>query len=195
MRKICFNELYRLNDAVLTGYKEMTRRIANISLRHSNEYPEELTDEQKQSIIEKLSPYKVGEIVAIAQRYSDVEREYLDHKIDYPFSNFPHGEAPIESAGWKNKMFVKPDVMPHQIKITDIRLERLQDISDEDCLKEGIDRCEKEWGYWEHVDSGLNFYAFDTIRQAFASLIDKVSGKGTWEKNPWVFVYSFRLVK
>ena len=76
-----------------------------------------------------------------------------------------------------------------------IDVQRLQDISDEDCLKEGIDRCEKEWGYWEHVNGSFNFYAFDTIRKAFASLIDKVSGKGTWEKNPWVFVYSFILIK
>lgn len=192
MRKICFNELYRLNDAVLTGYKEMTRRIANISLRHSNEYPEELTDEQKQTIIEKLSPYKVGEIVAIAQRYSDVEREYLDHKIDYPFSNFPHGEAPIESAGWKNKMFVKPDVMPHQIKITDIRLERLQNITKEDCLKEGIKLVDER--YIVENQNGVVLYTNDPIL-AFSFLINKVSGKGTWEKNPWVFVYSFRLVK
>ena len=36
---------------------------------------------------------------------------------------------------------------------------------------------------------------FDTPREAFAVLIDKVSGRGTWKSNPWVVVYEFELVK
>lgn len=36
---------------------------------------------------------------------------------------------------------------------------------------------------------------FNTPRQAFAALIDKVSGRGTWDCNPWVVVYEFELVK
>lgn len=81
--------------------------------------------------------------------------------------------------------------MPHRIRITDIVVERLQDISDEDCLKEGIE-------YVRSIDKyffcGVNYY-FDTPRAAFAELIDKVSGKGTWEKNPYVFAYEFETVK
>lgn len=98
--------------------------------------------------------------------------------------------------GKKNKMFVKADLMPHQIRITNIHLQRLQDISDEDCLKEGI---KKSW--WSD-SSGKQLYGFGehddkytSPREAYAALIDKVSGKGTWEKNPWVFVYDFELVK
>ena len=33
-----------------------------------------------------------------------------------------------------------------------------------------------------------------TPREAFASLIDKVSGRGTWKSNPWVFVYEFEPI-
>lgn len=115
-------------------------------------------------------------------------------------------------AGWKNKMFVKAEFMPRQIRITDIRLERLQDISDEDCLAEGIRRWADEKEYASNntirksVDelkaAGYDAYAipecwscFASPRAAYAALIDKVSGKGTWEKNPWVFVYEFELVK
>ena len=99
--------------------------------------------------------------------------------------------------GWTNKMFVKADLMPRHIEFTDRKVERLQDISDEDCLKEGI-----------YEDSGDDkfppsiFYefegnkddGFDTPREAFAALIDKVSGKGTWDSNPYVFCYEFVLV-
>lgn len=36
---------------------------------------------------------------------------------------------------------------------------------------------------------------FDTPREAFAALIDRTSGKGTWQSNPFVFVYEYKLVK
>ena len=86
-------------------------------------------------------------------------------------------------------------LMPHQIRITGIKCERLQDISKEDCMKEGIlgdveyDKYEV-YGLFGNSDDG-----FDTPREAFASLIDKVSGRGTWDRNPWVVVYEFELVK
>lgn len=43
-----------------------------------------------------------------------------------------------ESAGWTNKMFVRANLMKRHIRITDVKVERLRDISEEDCLKEGI---------------------------------------------------------
>ena len=88
-------------------------------------------------------------------------------------------------------MFVRADLMPHRIRITNVRVERLQDISDEDCLKEGI--IEELFGttpaYW------VLDVCFSNIRHAFRNLIDKVSGKGTWDSNSYVFVYEFELVK
>ena len=91
-------------------------------------------------------------------------------------------------------MFVAPSLMPHQIQITDVRVERLQDISDEDCLKEGIRKVVNE----NNID--VQYYVghdacFETPREAFAHLIDKVSGKGTWNSNPYVWVYDFGLMK
>lgn len=85
--------------------------------------------------------------------------------------------------------------MPHQIRITGINCERLQDISDADCLREGIryipEICKF---YFEDVRREEGFY-FDNHREAFASLIDKVSGRGTWASNPWVVAYEFELLK
>lgn len=138
--------------------------------------------------------YKVGEIVAIAQSYADIGIE--------PFA--------FCEAGWRNKMFVKPDLMPHQIKVTNIRIQRLQDISDEDCLAEGVVKSvhniptqapQSIVGYYpsqslkEAADKVGWGHTYSTPQYAYAALIDKVSGKGTWESNPWVFVYEFELVK
>ena len=95
-------------------------------------------------------------------------------------------------ACWNNKMFISASILPHRIKITNIRIERLQDIGEEDCLKEGIKR--KNERYVVENEKGVCFYTNDVIL-AFRFLIDKTCGKGTWESNPWVFVYDFELIK
>ena len=104
----------------------------------------------------------------------------------------------LASKGWDNKMFVKADLMPHQIQIRDLRIERLQDISEEDCMKEGVyrDYGDTEFPPQEFYDYDWNEdNGFDTPREAFASLIDKVSGRGTWDRNPFVWRIEFELVK
>ena len=61
--------------------------------------------------------------------------------------------------------------MPHQIKITNIRIERLQDISDEDCIKEGIQKGDFINTWNTYYFDGCN-KVFKTPKEAFASLID-----------------------
>lgn len=186
MKKILFNDKFCLTLAVLNGAKTMTRRVLrdNVPLGNWEE-------------TQKHLPYKVGEVVAIAQSYKEI----------YPNADFEMvGDGFMkESAGWTNKMFVKADLLPHHIKITDVKVERLQDISKEDCLKGGIIFIESlsiigEDAYFFAVkrkvrqmyDNILKF--FSSPQRAYADLIDKISGKGTWESNPFVVAYSFELV-
>lgn len=103
-------------------------------------------------------------------------------------------------------MLTKAELMPHQIRITGIKCERLQDISDEDCIKEGIfvneyvgngKKCH-HYGFDGFFDETAGWFArgwYNTPREAFATLIDKVYGRRTWGLNPWVVVYEFELVK
>ena len=109
------------------------------------------------------------------------------------------GEAHDGMPGWCNKMFVKAEYMPHSISITATKLERLQDISDEDCLREGIHEGEfmNTWDkyYFDEWGDVPNHITFKTPREAFAALIDRISGKGTWQRNPWVYAYEFELLK
>ena len=181
MKKIMFNDRYGLTQAVLEGRKTMTRRIVKgVLLGHvQNGMP---------GMAVVGAPYKVGEVVAVAQAYKDA---------------FGCPDALSDGlAGWNNKMFVKAGNMPHKIRITNVRIEGLQDISDEDCLREGIvaDKCKTHFnGYaydWCYDQDGdiLASCWYKTPREAFAALIDKVSGKGTWASNPWVFVYEFEWV-
>lgn len=187
MQKIMFNSKFGLEQAVLEGRKTMTRR--SVSDKILNKYQDYLNWWNTQKGGFKVpedefyrceSPFKVNDVIAIAQRYCDVL-----HCADVPKG----GEK-----GWGNKMFVKAELMPHHIEITNVRVERLQDCSDEDCLKEGIDRFEKEWGCWDKEGCSFYTFSFDSPREAFAALIDKISGKGTWESNPFCFCYTFELI-
>ena len=206
MKKIMFNDRYGLTKAVLDGRKTVTRRIITVQPANDDMMAHICYNEDKyigwQFITappigkvaksEIFKPhYKVGEIVAVAQRYQDI--------FDYSNCVNPYAwEDDDKPSGWTNKMFTKAELMPHQIRITGIRCERLQNISDEDCFKEGINASNShEIGYgipWVYEFEGSKM-AYYTPREAYAALIDKVSGKGTWDKNPYVFVYDFELIK
>ena len=181
MKKIMFNDRYGLTQAVLDGRKTQIRRI--IRGVYSIVFSGHTID-----MMQNYKPsYKVGEVVAVAQSYKDAGIEDVTDKDGFLYHTFT-------IAAWDNKMFVRSDLMPHRIRITNVRIERLQDISDEDCLKEGIRKVVNENG----ID--VQYYVahaacFENPREAFAYLIDKVSGKGTWESNTYVFVYDFELVK
>lgn len=188
-----FNDQYGLTEAVLDGRKTQTRRIAyEKPFKHirSCGFIMEGKDKGKLAIndgneIVAKSTYKIGEVVAVAQRYSDI-----------PFANDIFIRAvPI---GCSNKMFVKSSLMPHQIKITNIRCERLQDISTDDCMKEGIYCCHMVWyhdsySYDATNDSERKKWWYITPIEAYKMLSSKLHLN--WDSNPLVFVYDFKLVK
>ncbi len=222
MKKIMFNDRFCLTQAVLDGTKTMTRRIEkptemlfNIPKRRLNRmddiaeivkgfddngkwYFNFLKGNGNESIGFLYPRYQVGEVVAIAQSYEDAH-VVGDTTLDYPFI-FDDGDA-----GYCNKMFVKAALMPHHIKITDVWMEKLQAISDNDCLREGIKKSSlgyyinglkvKDWRKEAHreTENGC-MKLFPTPRETYAVLIDKISGKGTWLRNPWMVVYEFQKV-
>lgn len=198
-----FNDRYGLTQAVIEGRKTMTRRLVDPKSKYEKlrfvqpciamEYGlYGYTRNDGWVIIQK---YKIGEVVAVAQSYNSFYDDTYNPVL------FPAG------AGWGNKMFVKAELMPYQIRITGIKCERLQDISDAECMKEGVVggiigyyvpgiKC-KDWSKESYVDTedGRTWKLFPTPREAFATLIDKVSGRGAWARNPWVVAYEFELVK
>ena len=189
-KKIMFNDKFCLTKAVLARTKTMTRRLLKEGTPLGN------WEETKKHL-----PYKVGEIVAIAQSYKDIIEclpMYSDAILDEV--GIPRKEF---KAGWTNKMFVKADLLPHHIRITDVKVERLQSISDDDILCEGIRE--------ERFAGGDSMFFYNktfirdkkqcveqiynsTARRAFASLMYKIVGGNTWHSNPFVVAYSFELV-
>ena len=222
MKKIMFSDEFMLTQAVLEGRKTQTRRLLTLTLHKKADRGNALIEVSPSKVFfedgkwkfvyddyvfllpkENYPKYRVGEVVAVAQSYRDcggINEEGV------PMWEIISQKVGSTNAGWNNKMFVVSSLMPHQIRITDVRVEKLQDISGNDCLKEGVVVNEPK------IKGGINIYypceylrscakevgwgrVFHTPREAFANLINKVSRKDTWESNPYVFVYDFELVK
>lgn len=224
MQKIGFCERYMLTTAVLERFKTNTRRLEKALERAVAEYEKQhgesfeiitqYWDEKrkkvccltKHGIIHVGTNYKLNEVVAVAQSYEDIYHhggpEYGSYELvnNYRRLHIRPWKDITQQAGWSNKMFVKPSLMPHQIQITGIRIERLQDISDADCIKEGIIQSVDGVNMFTFdgwIKKGYQQYSYTSPREAFAALIDRpgVGRKGLWEDNPFVVVYEFKLVK
>lgn len=213
MKKIMFNDKYGLTEEVLLGRKTQTRRIItcpktykgqdvrgfNVYIRKSDgamiEWPKMYDADEREFEGGYILPkYKVGEVVAVAQSYKDIACGALWDDLKEAYRT-----EPTKLAGWTNKMFVRADQMPHQIRITNVRIERLQDISSPDCLAEGVmdERLYKNnnpFGFY-FCNTKLASIFFKTPQEAYAWLVNKVCKRGTWERNPWVWVFEFELVK
>lgn len=185
-----------LTQLVIEGKKDMTRR---------------LTTDRRQ--------YEVGEKVALAEAYGFIWRELNaipDKQIAYMrrLRSVLNVEHPSIIPAWENKLFVRPELMRYQIEITGKRTEHLQDISDEDILREGVfhGMCSSrnietgETGDYTwldikrkklpngHYHVNIKHNVHSNIRECFIEMINHICGKGTWEQNPDVYVYTFKLI-
>lgn len=203
-----FSDAYGLTEAVLSGRKTQTRRIIPQSVvKKASEYHLKYFEATLDAIsereaieqiyfVERLAnlPYQVGEVIAVAQCYKDIVEHLAKKAYDVAEWMDDHNITK-DMAGWTNKMFVRADLMPHQIRITNVGVERLQDISDEDCEKEGLRVFKNGFACFDDKKYIAKSNIFSTPREAYAALIYHISGKGVWASNPWVLVYDFELVK
>lgn len=197
MKKMMFNDRCELTQAVIEGRKTVTRRVIDNNLTQFHAINDDGSIELVgyKRVYRFMPKYKVGEIVAVAQSYKNAG--YAEDKIFYRYikehDGYLQGLA-INDKGWANKMYVCADLMPHQVRILDVRAERLQDITDEDCLREGIRYLDDiDCYYFGETKYNEGFY-LNTPRKAFSALIDEIGGKGTWDSNPWVWRIEFKLV-
>ena len=71
------------------------------------------------------------------------------------------------------------------LEITDVRVERLQDISEADAMAEGV-----HYSLLEKIQAGQDRWA----RHAYKKLWESIHGPGSWDLNPWVWVVEFKGV-
>jgi hypothetical protein len=167
-------------QAILAGRKTMTRRKVK---------PQGaiLTDKLARSL--KVQPPKQENSPVIKCPYGQpgdvlwVRETFCGDGLEIPFDYKANFTKDAHGTGWKPSLFMPKAACRIFLQITNIRVERLQDISESDALAEGIDR-EKLSGDFEH-----------TPVQEFENLWQSINGEESWEENPFVWVIEFKQIE
>lgn len=210
MKKRMFKDKFGLTYMVIQGKKTMTSDILPelgpetelVGTNGKGEFEFRIGGNYETVAIKPK--FKVGEVVAIAQNYKDagyhpgtIQRAMLKidgvmQKGDFAMSNLP---------GWRNKMFVRAELMPHLIRIENVKCERLRQISELDILKEGVlrfERCFDDYPYvverYIYSIPGIDC-RYNSALEPFLRIVRDIFGKGTWEKNPYRIAYEFTLIQ
>ena len=208
-----------MTKAILDGHKTQTRRVIKIdTVMYDN--PQILEPDscvkfniasggcQNYSVPPHFenSKYQVGDVVwvrepaSVIQWSNDTLKMELGYKADRHrvWIDIPKrflDEYDFVKSKWIKEYYSVPNGCIKEmarifLKITDVRVERLQDISDEERLKEGIN----PFITWEHKPHEKK--QSNMIGGEFTLLWNKTAPKGyKWEDNPYVFVYEFERVE
>ncbi|MFC4219033.1 hypothetical protein [Flagellimonas marina] len=96
---------------------------------------------------------------------------------------------------WKPSIHMPKDACRLFLRVLDVRIERLHDISNESAIAEGIAKHAFAPGYKNYINPSkfLAFGDFDSARTSFFSLWISINGESSFDANPWVWVYSFEI--
>lgn len=89
---------------------------------------------------------------------------------------------------WKPSIFMPRALSRLWLRVTNVRVERLQSISEEDAIAEGVDLN----GPVGHIPTALEM---GKARYQYANLWNSINGQGSWDANPFVWVYSFERIE
>lgn len=191
MKGICFKEC--LFWKTIEEKKNQTRRIivsptgafAVHTFKGDTFVDAWTTDEEGRELRPLFPRYQSGEIAYLKEPYATVDGEVI-----YKY-NKDTDTPKREGVRWKNKLFMPESAARYFIEFANHTAERLQSISPGDCIKEGIFRhISHNKVYYKNGHDGL---MYETPVCAYAALIDRINGRGTWESNPWVWVYNYKL--
>jgi hypothetical protein len=197
-------------QAIIEGHKTMTRRIIKPQPIDIDDYCGENPDlvgisNGKTSIqcneLQKIihCPYgQKGDMLWVRETFAIVTSVIQTHPISIFKANYPDSIEELTSYMLANNNNWKPSIhMPKSsariwLQITDIRVERLQDITNEDAIAEGIESAigvEKMY----RVYTVKNGWTHDAIG-SFSTLWMHVNGHESAKSNPWVWVVSFKVL-
>lgn len=113
----------------------------------------------------------------VLYRADGYEAECKRHGFDSPF-------PPESEVRWRSAIHMPRWASRLNLEVIDVRVERLQNITEEDAKAEG---CNPD-------DSSLNPNDIGPARQVFGNLWDNINGPGAWDKNPWIAAYTFLVI-
>lgn len=197
-------------QAILSGNKTMTRRVVKHkckiedlspmirSTQNENDWDKLiLTDENGEDFL--IEPkYKVGDVLWVRETYN-TELAMKGEENEVGKTNFYVYKADAQREyqdiiyKWKPSIFMPREAARLFLKVTEVRVERLQDISEEAAISEGVSRYPKSpiYGYKNYCDE-TNFVL--SAKESFETLWKKINGETSWNENPYVWVIGFERI-
>ena len=213
-KPIIFNT--EMVKAILDRRKTQTRRPIKLNIKKDNKTNSlngaVFTIDNKlyfeHNLIENFSKYKVGDILYVKETWTLGKkftikpenvwyiRNDLGNEVYYKADLNDNFYDPDNICKWKPSIHMPKEYARIFLKVTNVRVERLKDISDDDCIKEGIKRkidgSGKSW-YSTSIDKEAEY---DSQITPFRLLWNSKAKDGyKWEDNPYVFVYEFERIK
>ncbi len=209
-------------EMVLTiqdGRKTQTRRIVKpqpiddtvnsgyvFSGDHKNAYKNDALHQPWQERFVELAPIQVGDILYVKETWQPFDGTFSHHVFRADARTIPgvpglwwrneNGvDLPCEPK-WKSALFMPYQAARIFLKVTNVRIERLQDISEADAWAEGCKRGDPTdngsfFPAEEPDPSGTGDRGWDSAEDWYADLWEQINGPGLWEANPYVWVYTF----
>lgn len=192
-KQILFNT--PMVQAILDGRKTMTRRVVKSPyFVDAHGKPMAMRPAPKGSYVYRQigmmpypeTPYKSGDILWVRETWA--YKPYNNNKIYY-FADGELGSLNVER--WKPSIHMPREAARIFLRVTNVRVERLQDITEDDALNEGV-KDPYDYQNSDYYDQP-HMRGIEINKSAFAGLWDSINAKRgySWESNPWVFVYEF----
>lgn len=197
--------------AILNKRKIQTRRIAK-PIKHpdwGNEYSPGalITEKESNSVIERACPYgSKGERLWVRETFSQ-HPQFADIAYRADGEEFEDSDGFLWAPKWKPPIHMPRSASRILLEITGVRVERLQDISEQDAVFEGLKALTKDDGktikygipdndgYPGNDDIGWHWCDWHVSPiLAYKRLWESINGKGSWVLNPWVWVIEFKLI-
>ena len=96
--------------------------------------------------------------------------------------------------GWKPSIHMPKEAARIFLEVSNVRVERLRDISEDDAIAEGIERVSIA-PFVHRFKNYLCNNKFIGPKESFKTLWMKINGEDSWNANPWVWVYEFKVVE
>lgn len=152
-----------------------------------NEYrlPDGITDEELQR--RWKPPYRADDILYVRETWYKDKYRYM-YRANYSDSEKFYRDGKEVKIKWHPSIHMPKEAARIWLKVTDVRVEQLQDIDGKGCVKEGIE------------EEPLKYVGDEFVKGMFHDLWDSTIKKSDldrygWDANPWVFVYEFERCK
>lgn len=196
--------------ALLSGTKTQTRRFIKPQPQHSGFAGRHVLAKDDEGIDLYLhsstlaaairSPYGgAGDCLWVRETWARNANQLSDTRMDISLAYRADGETRAMDNGcdlpWRPSIHMPRFASRITLGVTEVRVQRLQDISEEDAVADGIVPHRKGGWWWEQPPAGIagtNHFGAKTEIDAYRALWESINGPGSWDLNPWVWVIEFK---